>query len=280
MQIANDIALTAFGLEHIDGAVALSRQAGWPHRPEDWRMALALSVGTVAVTAEGRVVGTVLMTPYGADCATVNMVIVDEALRGHGLARRLMTAALALAGTRPLRLIATADGLPLYRKLGFVECGEIRQHQGAVQAIAAPSNVQYATAGDIAGMRTLDRVAFGADRRALLEFLAANGQMAVVLNDGAVDGFAAIRPFGRGEVIGPVVAAHATDAKALIAFFATARTGAFLRVDTPSDRSLAGWLGEIGLVEVGGGIVMHKPVRTGGASPRAAVFALASQALG
>ena len=280
MQTLDDITLTTFGPEHLQGAVALSHEAKWPHRPEDWRMTLGLSAGTVAIDADGRVVGTALMTPYGQDCATVNMVIVDEALRGRGLARRLMTAALTLAGGRPLRLVATADGLPLYRKLGFVECGEIRQHQGAVQAIAAPADIRYAAEGDIAAIKALDRVAFGADRRSLIDVLAANGQVAVLRHDGAIDGFAAIRPFGRGEVIGPVVAADAADAKALVAFFAAPRSGAFLRVDTPSDSGLAGWLAEIGLVEVGGGIVMHKPARTGGASPRATVFALASQALG
>ena len=70
----------------------LSRQAGWPHRLEDWQMALALSGGIVALDADGRVVGTVLVTPFRADCATINMVIVDEAMRGRGLGRKLMDA--------------------------------------------------------------------------------------------------------------------------------------------------------------------------------------------
>jgi|SRR5579859_6923353 len=280
MQTLDDITLTAFGPEHLEGAVALSRQVKWPHRPEDWRMMLQLSAGTVAVDHAGRVLGTVLMTPYGQDCATINTVIVDEALRGRGLARRLMAAAQSLAGTRPLRLIATADGLPLYRKLDFVECGEIRQHQGAVVAVAAPEIVEYATAADFAAIRALDRAVFGADRRSLFDLLEANAQWAVIRRHGAIGGFAAIRPFGRGEVVGPVIAANVDDAEALITCFAAARTGAFLRVDTPDDSGLSGWLTEIGLVEVGGGVVMHKPTEIAGGSARATIFALASQALG
>ncbi|HEV2677155.1 MAG TPA: GNAT family N-acetyltransferase [Aliidongia sp.] len=280
MQISSEITLTAFGPEHIDGAVALSRQAQWPHRPEDWRMALSLSAGTVAVDAAGHVVGTILLTRYQQDCATISMVIVDEALRGHGLGRRLMGEAMAHAGTRLLRLTATIEGLPLYQKLGFVECGEIRQHQGTVQTVASPGNVQDAGEDDLAGIKMLDRAAFGADRGALIDLLAASGRLAVVRRNGRVEGFAAIRPFGRGEVIGPVVAADPTNAKALIAFFAAPRTGAFLRIDTPSESGLSDWLADIGLAPVGGGIVMHVPSGIGTANPGTAIFALASQALG
>lgn len=78
----NEIELTAFGPEYLEAAIRLSRQAGWPHRLEDWQMALALSEGIVAVE-DGRVVGTVLVTPYKRDCATINMVIVDEAARSR-----------------------------------------------------------------------------------------------------------------------------------------------------------------------------------------------------
>ncbi len=116
----NQIELTTFGPEYLEAAIRLSRHAGWPHRLEDWQMALALSEGIVAVE-DGRVVGTVLVTPYKRDCATINMVIVDEAVRGRGLGRKLMDAAFRIASDRPLRLVATAEGLPLYEKLGFGE---------------------------------------------------------------------------------------------------------------------------------------------------------------
>lgn len=280
MQIVSETTLTAFGPEHIDGAVALSRQVQWPHRPEDWRMALDLGAGTVAIDAAGRVVGTILLTPYADDCATISLVIVNETLRGHGLGRRLMLAAMAQAGSRPLRLTATADGLPLYRKLGFVACGEIRQHQGAVQAVASPGNVEDATASDILEIKALDRAAFGADRGALIDLFVASGRFAVIRRNGQVDGFAAIRPFGRGEVIGPVVATDPIDAKALIAFFAAPRSGAFLRIDTPSESGLSDWFADIGLAPVGGGIVMHVPPRISAANAGATLFALASQAFG
>lgn len=123
------IDLVAFDERHLDGAVLLSREAGWPHRREDWAMLLALSHGFVALRGDA-VVGTAMLTPFADDCATVNMVIVAASMRGRGLGRKLMDAALQACGGRECRLTATADGLPLYEKLGFVATHEIRQHQG------------------------------------------------------------------------------------------------------------------------------------------------------
>ncbi|ESY78492.1 GNAT family acetyltransferase [Mesorhizobium sp. LNHC220B00] len=275
-----EIELQAFGPDHIEGAVALSRQENWPHRRQDWQMALQLSTGAVALDNQGRVTGTILVTPYGADCAMINMVIVDRNARGKGLGRRLMDQAFALAGDRPLRLVATTDGMPLYEKLGFVPSGTIRQHQGSVAKLGAPDGVEAADTADLLEIKALDREAYGADREALIDALAERGQIAVIRRNGAIEAYAAIRPFGRGEVIGPVIAASADEAKALIGFFAAPRPGAFLRVDTGSGTGMAGWLEEIGLAHVGGGVAMDRPPKTVAEQARPRVYALANQALG
>ncbi|MDX8452277.1 GNAT family N-acetyltransferase [Mesorhizobium sp. VK9D] len=275
-----EIELRDFGPDHIEGAVALSRQENWPHRPQDWQMALQLSSGAVALDGQGRVTGTILVTPYGTDCAMINMVIVDRNMRGLGLGRRLMEQAFALAQKRPLRLVATADGMPLYQKLGFVPSGTILQHQGSVAALGAPDGVEATSADDLLEIKALDRDAYGADREALIDALAERGQFAVIRRDGAIEAYAAIRPFGRGEVIGPVIAGSVEDAKALIGFFAASRAGAFLRVDTDSRTGIAGWLTEIGLAHVGGGVAMDRPSKKDAAQARPKVYALANQALG
>lgn len=275
----SEIDLVTFEPAQLAGALALSQQAGWPHRLEDWRMALALSEGVVALDGTGRVVGTALVTPYSS-CATVNMVIVDETMRGQGVGRRLMDRALTLAGNQPLRLVATREGLPLYDKLGFREVGAVAQHQGIVAAVAAPAGIEDAQADDLAAIGALDRAAFGADRTRLIGWLATHGCFAVARRDRAVAGYGALREFGRGEVIGPVVAEDAATARALLAHFLTRRQGAFVRVDTTAEAGLSPWLVAHGLAQVGGGVVMRRPAVPAHEAPTLRIFALANQALG
>jgi GNAT superfamily N-acetyltransferase len=261
---------------HLDGAVALSRAEGWPYRPEDCALILGLSRGIAALDGD-RLIGTALATPF-EPAGTLSMIIVARDWRNRGLARAMLER-LMDGDPRQWRLIATADGLPLYRKLGFVETHRIVQQQGPVAAIAAPEGVTWAEPDDTNAIAALDRAATGMDRAGLVEALAGAGRLAVIRDAGGLAGYAALRPFGRGEVAGPVVARDADDARRLLAFLFAGRPGAFLRVDTPEASGLGDWLAAQGLAPVGGGIAM-----TRGWAPAAASefqsFALAAQALG
>ncbi|MEZ2405463.1 GNAT family N-acetyltransferase [Bosea sp. RCC_152_1] len=278
------IDLVAFDERHLDGAVLLSREAGWPHRREDWAMLLALSHGFVALQGDA-VVGTAMLTPFGDDDATVNTVIVAADMRGRGLGRKLMDAVLQACGARECRLTATADGLPLYEKLGFNAAHEIRQHQGIPTPLPADAandaiELDWAGSEDFPAIAALDLEALGMERRPLLRLLTEAGRMVVLREAGRIVGYAALRPFGRGEVIGPVVAKTLEQAQSLMSFLIASRPGAFLRVDTAEWRELSPWLSARGLVGVGGGIVMDRNATGRQPSGPAKPFALASQALG
>ena len=278
------IDLVAFDGCHLDGAVQLSREAGWPHRREDWAMLLALSHGFVALRGDV-VVGTAFLTPFGDDRATINMVIVAASMRGRGLGRKLMDAALQTCGARECRLTATTDGLPLYEKLGFEATHEIRQHQGIPALLPADAasdafNLNWIGQENFHAVAALDLEAQGVDRRPLLRLLAEAGRTVVLREAGQTVGYAALRPFGRGEGIGPVVAKTLEQAQSLMSFLIASRPGAFLRVDTAEWPALSPWLSARGLVGVGGGIAMRRNA-TGRRPPGPAKpFALASQALG
>uniref|UniRef100_UPI0035B24041 GNAT family N-acetyltransferase n=1 Tax=Paenirhodobacter enshiensis TaxID=1105367 RepID=UPI0035B24041 len=266
--------IEAFAQQYLPGAVRLSQQAGWPHRAADWAFTAAVSKGFVGIE-NGEVVATAFCSEFGDFC-TINMIIVDAAMRGRGLGRRMMDRVIAAAQGRGMSLVATADGLPLYEKLGFRATGEVVQHQGIVTEVPALpegfATPRIATRDDLPVIAAMDRAACGADRFAMLSNLFDIATIRI-----CDTGFASVRDFGRGRTVGPVVARDAMTARGLIA--ASAATGGFLRLDTRPDCGLSDFLTAMGLSPVGGGITMH----CGPARPAAKEFmtyALTSQALG
>jgi GNAT superfamily N-acetyltransferase len=266
------IALAPFTPDHIAEALRLSQAVDWPHRAEDWALNLSVSDGVVALS-EGAVVGTALCSVFGP-VATLNMIIVGAAQRGRGLGRALMEQVIALAGAREMRLVATADGLPLYEKLDFTAESRIAQHQGVAKAPAGDSRVTTGKADDIPRLAQMDEAASGLSRATLLATIAEAGEVLV-----ADHGFALLRDFGRGKVLGPVVAQDTATAQALLTEAAHRCDGQFLRIDLTEESGLADLADTLGLAHVGGGIAMRRNALPETPSDFK-TFALVSQALG
>lgn len=261
----------------LPAAHALSQTVRWPHRPEDWLFALRLGTGFVA-EEDGAVVGTALCWQQGPHQGSLGLIIVSPAHQGKGIGRRLMHLVLEQLGDRCTLLNATTAGQPLYESLGFRAIGTIHQHQGTLAAPApAGPRPRPATAADIPAIVALANRGTGMVRDELLHQLIGVAEGAVLEHDGAVTGFSLIRPFGRGHVIGPVVAADAECAQALIATWSDAYAGAFVRVDVTGSSGLGEWLAQAGLAEVDTAVTMARH----GVPPRDATvrqFAIVSQA--
>lgn len=271
--------------EHLAQAHDLSRALNWPYRLEDWAFALRLGHGLVA-ERDGQVLGTALWWLYGDDVASVGMVIVSPQARRQGIGGRLMEALLAQVAGRRVVLNATPDGLPLYRRLGFVPYGAVRQHQGVLPVaphIGGDAAIRPCAAGDLSALHALDRAGSGMERKALIEALSAVGQVSVLERGGVVRGYGCVRIWGRGVVIGPVVAQGQADARDLIAALAADRQGQFVRVDVTRASDLSPWLEGIGLPLVDEVIAMatgSQPATPPASRDGAALFALANQSLG
>ena len=231
----------------------LAQQMSWPHRAEDCAQLLALGAGTVAVDAMGRTVGVGLRWGFGHDVGTIGLVLVAPDQQGKGIGRALMKALIADSEPRTLMLNATAEGLPLYEKLGFVSTGFVRQHQGrlAEAPVLPPAPdvpLRRAVSSDHAALCALDAAVFGADRSALIGSLLATGDAWLVDRAGQPAGFVVLRAFGRGMIIGPVIASTEDEAIALVAAAARAAPPGVLRVDIPANaEGLAAWLTAAGL---------------------------------
>lgn len=70
----------------------------------------------MAETDTGEVIGTIMWWRYGKTHASLGMVIVDDAWRGHGIGRRLMTEARNALPGAIIHLNATPTGCRYTRK--------------------------------------------------------------------------------------------------------------------------------------------------------------------
>jgi GNAT superfamily N-acetyltransferase len=276
-----DVVLLPFARAHLEGALKLSQEMSWPYRLEDWDVALQLGKG-FGLQRAGAVIGTAAWWPYGETHASAGMIIVAKAAQGRGHGARLMDALLASAYPRTIALNSTAEGITLYRRRGFVPVGNIHQYQGIPRECQQPSRsdlVRPTAASEFDAIARLDREASGLERRRMLDRLLQSGDGYVLQRNGTDRGYAISRLFGRGHVIGPVVAESPTDARALIET-ALARLGrTFVRIDTSASSQLGEWLEGIGLQRVGDATTMILGTQPPATGP-ARLFALANQSFG
>jgi GNAT superfamily N-acetyltransferase len=267
---------------------ALSVSVGWSHREGDWQTLLDLGEGVAAVDEIERVVGTVMWLRYGADFAMICMLITLPRLQEQGAGRWLMERAHELNGAAAFGLTATRAARRLYRSMGYGYEQKILQCQGQIALGNRPSCkveglVRPVRFDDYESLLRLDHAANGYDRSAVFRRLAPESKGHALVRNDQIVAFALCRRFGRGHVIGPVVAATEDDAIAVSLPHVEAHAGSFLRADTPaSNIAFTKFLVASGMqihdtvTSMGLKRAPFKPVNPEG--PRR--IALASQALG
>lgn len=235
----------------------LSVSVVWPHRPEDWELAIRHGHGIVARDEIERLVGSAMWFPLGELHAAIGMVITSPRLQEHGTGRWLMGLLAEQTGDRGLVLNATRPAYRLYISLGFMPLGPVFQHNGEVTARPdmgqlprlEGARLRAFAPEDRAAVLALDRAAFGAERRAVLEEVMDLSHGIVLERGGDIQGFALCRRFGRGHVIGPVVARREEEVLHLVAPLVGEHHGQFLRMDTrAADGPLRRFLVAHGLV--------------------------------
>lgn len=240
----------------------LSQQVSWPHRFQDWEQALSLGDGIVAVS-EDAVVGCALIWPWGEERSTLGLVIVDPACQGQGIGKMLMEALLDKVPGGNVRLHATEMGKGLYEKYGFVVQCSVFQHQIAqlpeIQApeLAAGESIRPLREDELPQLIEYDYQSHGLLRPALWQNLFTTADAISVLEkEGKPSGYVVMRKFGRGNVIGPMLATDETSARKLFCYAASQLTGQFVRIDTYGNTPFSDWLVTQGLPVVDGPLMM------------------------
>jgi GNAT superfamily N-acetyltransferase len=282
------------GPDDLRHCVRLSVDRGWLPEKAKWSLLLEVSEvfgidapdggggGDDADGGGGALAGAVVLTRYGADLASVGMMLVAARHGRLGLGRALMEHLLAEAGDATVTLFATDLGKPLYEKLGFRTIRRSTAFTGPFRAGPATGpatgpavgtatrtadnskmRTRPATTADMAEIIDVDKAAFGADRSRLLRRLPAfAGQLLVLHTEHGVTGFAAAWQNHTSTVIGPVVAPDGAAARLLISDLAAGIRGQ-VRLDLDPDRpELPAWAARHGLKPAGLNAVMaygHRP---------------------
>jgi GNAT superfamily N-acetyltransferase len=215
---------------------ALSISVGWPHRAEDWQFLREIGKGVVATDEIGRIMSSAMWFRQAPELATIGMVITSPRLQTQGAGLWLMEHALRDLSGVNLRLNATRAAQRLYRSLGFRSEKTVYQCQGVVMRVPAEDtwsgNLCRLTQDDLPAALQLDAAAFGVERAGLMERLFQCSRGYGLERDGVLQAFAFCRCFGRGHVIGPVVASNDEDAMAVVTPHIRDHAGGFLRIDT------------------------------------------------
>ncbi|QKD05149.1 GNAT family N-acetyltransferase [Mesorhizobium loti] len=275
----------------LDRLHALSLSVGWPHRAEDWQFLRQSGQGLVALDEIGRVLGSAMWFTHGADFATVGMVITSPRLQTLGAGQWLMKRIFDRLVGHDLRLNATRAARRLYLSLDFQPEKTVYQCQGTarMQTKERPANirgdVRALDANDIPAVIALDATGFGVRRAALIERLFAHSAGYGLFKGDRLTAFALCRPFGRGHVVGPVVAESDADAVAIVRPHVADHSGSFLRIDTHMDHGeFAAFLSHSGMPVFDTVLTMSLGKRLSDFAVGAAVapitYALASQTLG
>jgi predicted N-acetyltransferase YhbS len=232
-------------------AMRLKQQAGWNQTEQDVLRFVALSAGgSFVAELNGHSVGMVVTFEFGntpqSAVAWIAMMLVDEAHRGQGIGRALMSRALNNLderGVATVRLDATPLGQPLYEKLGFAPQFSLSRYAGILnQTTIEPAQDQQVIAASqpLDAIADLDHRATGTDRRTLLERLIREypQELRMVRRGDQITGYITSRPGANARQIGPCIAEP--DAGELLLADALARyQGQAVFVDLPGDQAVA-----------------------------------------
>ncbi|MFW6060427.1 MAG: GNAT family N-acetyltransferase, partial [Phycisphaeraceae bacterium] len=224
----------------------LTTQANWNQLEADWRRLLALAPdGCFLAEIDRQPAGTAVAVTFGP-VAWISMVLVDAAHRGQGIATALMQHVLTYLDRRHIptvRLDATPQGEPIYRKLGFQpQFPLIRLHRPATSTptpdcSAAEVRITIPTTPD--PLITLDHPATRTNRRPLLEHLLQEHPTRAHLaeRDNQPTGYLLTRP-GRDAVqIGPAIATDPDTADHLLAHTLHQLHDTPAYIDIPADHT-------------------------------------------
>jgi predicted N-acetyltransferase YhbS len=244
--------------DDLPAAMQLVESVGWNQTERDLRLFLE-GPGNIYLAAEidGRVVGTVASINYGRRLAWISMMIVAETCRGRGIGKQLLQTLigrLQAAGYRTIKLDATPEGRPVYRKLGFREEYEIhrlvRDGRPELDLSSSPNpGIRFLTPDDRSALIAMDRATFGADRAVLLTHLLDETPALGLVRENRLVAFTCGRRGRRFYQVGPVAGDTLRDVRSVLSFFLKQHSESSFVMDVLAEQApLLHWLESLGFI--------------------------------
>lgn len=267
-----DSGLHSLTISDIPGLIALSDSVGWDY--DEAEIHTILSIGTVFghKDASGTLLSCAAIIPYDDKLASIGMVIVNPLSQGKGYGRQLMKACMASVSTdTTIMLIATPEGEPMYKNLGFQTVDRIRKFIAERFVPKAPpqneANDEFAIVSmeldDFSSMVELDKAALGSKRSHFLEKRMKQASTCLVAKNrsGKVIGYGFAVQGPVNLIAGPIVAENAVIAEHILYKLTQYHTGR-VRIDVPDEQAaFHAYLEQNGFTQVS-----HPPVMVANAS--------------
>lgn len=239
----------------ISAGLALCRSARWNQLQRDWELFLRLSpAGCFVAVNEENVVGTVTTVRYQDRFSWIGMVLVDSTLRRQGIGSQLLREAIEiLRDEETIKLDATPAGREIYLKLDFVDEYRLSRMETVVANVAPmESSARLMTKNDLAAVTEMDRQVFGADRRALLEWMleGALEYAWLVRENNELKGYCFGRHGYNFEQLGPIIANDLATAQQLVSACLREQSGQTFILDAAHHNAeWLSWLAALGFKE-------------------------------
>ena len=244
MAINDNIKIRRLKIGDIEQAVRLSSSEGWNQTETDWKLLIS-NPANICIAAEydKKIAGTATALNHSNEVAWIGMVIVDKTLRGQGIGKMLITSIIdKLRHFRSVKLDATPAGLPLYKKLGFVEEMMIDRmvcHSFSGNGISYEDvKAEVINGNDMAEIIKLDEKVFGASRNYLLNKLFSDHpeKSFKLTYNKTPDGYIFGRTGIRYGYIGPLSASSYESARILLTSALVSLTGQPVIADILQDK--------------------------------------------
>lgn len=189
MNTYNQLQLVLFDANDIPGLIALSDSVGWDY--DKFEITTVMLSGKIFghKNAEGKIVSSAAIITYERNLASIGMVIVHENYRGLGLGKVATQKCIeSVSEHTPIMLVATKDGEPLYKKMGFTTVGYIHKYLadnyiGAHDLASNECTIEDFNEHDFAAIVNLDAAAFGDQRSNFLKYRLKQSRRCIVVKD-------------------------------------------------------------------------------------------------